>query len=183
MTTYAINTVFPDGDYRLRGLTLHRPWPWAFTDADKRVENRPQRPPRGMIGQWVALHSGLHMDTDAALRMRGGHYGEAARTCPVTDTNCPPSVITCIAAVRGFFEVDIVHENGRDIFVHKDTRAPITDPWTFGPVAIDSPYIVKLPTSVVCRGAQGWWRLPEAVDTAVRAQVEIARVAHATVLP
>lgn len=37
----------------VRGLTLWRPWPAAFTHADKRVENRPWRAPR-----WLHLDDG-----------------------------------------------------------------------------------------------------------------------------
>ncbi len=177
-----INTVFPEPGYQLRGLTLHRPWAWAFTDADKRVENRPQRPPKGMLGQWVALHSGLHFDQDAARRMRGGYFGEAARGCPVTDANCPPRMITAIAGVRGFFEVVAAvaaNDGNWSGFMHKDTGELVLDPWKFGPIVIDTPYIVKLPTPVPCEtGSLGWWRLPADVEAAVREQVEIAKGAH-----
>ena len=56
----------------IRGLTLWRPWPWAFTHADKRVENRPRKPPAYMIGGYLALHSGKHFDHSALVAMQEG---------------------------------------------------------------------------------------------------------------
>jgi hypothetical protein len=53
----------------IRGLSLWRPWPWAFLngpeDRRKRIENRGWAPPKWMTGQYLALHAAQHWDKEA----------------------------------------------------------------------------------------------------------------------
>ncbi len=154
---------------QIRGLTLWRPWPWAFTHADKRVENRPRRPPRAL--RYLAFHSGLTFDADAAIRMWEGRYGTAAKAVWCDSEAHPHSVITFVARVDGVREVkdDL---GGRLRYV--DTMQPVTRPWVTGPVVIETPEVIVLPTPVACKGAQGYWRLPPDVFQQVRDQVALA---------
>lgn len=48
----------------LRGLTLHRPWSSLIALGIKKVENRTWPPPQSLVGQWVAIHSGLTYDDE-----------------------------------------------------------------------------------------------------------------------
>ena len=45
----------------IRGLSLTRPWPFAFVNGpeplQKRVENRSWKPPQFIIGNYLALHA------------------------------------------------------------------------------------------------------------------------------
>lgn len=150
---------------QVRGLTLWRPWPWAFTHADKRVENRPVRPPRKLVGMYLALHSGLKFDADAAIRMREGRYGNAARACRCDSDAHPHTEITCVG------KVDAVSEFMLNAEMEPDDPRFARNPWAFGRFVIDLPTLIVLPTPVPCRGAQGYWRLPPDVFEQVRDQV------------
>lgn len=130
----------------LHGLTLHRPFPWAFTDADKRVENRGWRPPAWIVGRWIALHSGQHFSRGAAEHMRDGLFSVAARSVPMDDAAHPHSVITCLVRVTG----------------SRQRSADPDDPWVMGPFCWQTPDVATLTSPVPCKGAQGLWpvRLP-----------------------
>jgi len=43
----------------MRALTLRQPWAWAIVHGQKRIENRPWKPWRDIIGQRIAIHAGL----------------------------------------------------------------------------------------------------------------------------
>lgn len=142
----------------IRGLTLHRPWPWCFThcgDQGKRVENRKWSPPDWMIGGYIALHSGKKFDLDAAYRMLGGEFGEAAKSVPMEDRDHPDSVITAVAILTDCYEYD---EESADC-------------WAFGPFCWELPEILVLDHPVKCRGAQGLWTLTDRVFDEIAAQV------------
>ena len=139
-------------------LTLWRPWPWAFTHADKRVENRTWAPPRKLIGECIALHAGKHFDRDGLNHMLDGSFGDAARAVPRGDSEHQSGVIVAVARLEDVYDVGYV-------------RNP--SPWEFGPVVWSVPDVIALPHPVACKGAQGLWRLPPDVDTAVRAQVSV----------
>ncbi len=51
---------------QIRGLSLTRPWPWAFVNGprelQKRVENRSKKPPAALVGHYVALHAAQSWD-------------------------------------------------------------------------------------------------------------------------
>lgn len=151
---------------RIRGLTLWRPWPWTFTHADKRVENRQRRPPNAVVGNWLALHSGLHWDNDAWCSMSTGQFGEKARAVPPERFHLS-GVITCVVRVERVTVIGATHEL-------PGVRDGAHDPWTFGPVVIHTPDVIKLPTPVQCKGAQGYWKLTPEVFAAVRSGVRAA---------
>lgn len=44
-----------------RAITLWPEWGVAFTNLDKRVENRPMKPPKNLIGKRVAFHMGAYV--------------------------------------------------------------------------------------------------------------------------
>lgn len=140
----------------VRGLTLWRPWPWAFLHADKPVENRTWAPPAWMIGGWVALHAGKHFDTDAANSMANGYFGDAAKAVPIEPATHPHSVIVAVAPLVGC----------------KGRPARLACPWSFGPKCwlLPPERLHPLALPVPCRGARGLWRLPDPVFAQVEAQ-------------
>lgn len=142
---------------KIRGLTLHRPWPWAFTHADKRVENRAWHPPRWLVGGWLALHAGKHFDAQAVEHFRDGLFTADALSVPVRKDDHPHSVIVAVAWLRGFYE--------------RADNEPMRDLWSFGPFCWVLPKVHVLPAPVPCRGAQGLWTLPPDVFIAVREQL------------
>lgn len=42
----------------MKALTLWPEWAWAVCNLDKDVENRTYRPPKGIVGQRIAIHAG-----------------------------------------------------------------------------------------------------------------------------
>lgn len=138
----------------IRGLTLHRPWPWAFTHGDKRVENRKWAPPAALIGNRVALHAGLHMDAEGLERLRSGEYGPAGRLIP---REHPASVIVAVALVAGCVTPD-----------HPDVK---DDPYAWGPFCWLLPVVDVLREPVPCSGHQGLWKLPAPVRKAIDRQM------------
>ena len=169
-----VNSYFPVGDYDLLGLTLWRPWAWCFTDADKRVENRPMAPWRRAIGCWIALHSGMKWDAEGVHRMMRGDFGVAATGVMEGGGYLHPhSMITGIAHLTG-----CVNLAEAQCTLPGDAR-PVQlqgNPWAFGPYCWLTPHVIKLPEPVRCRGAQGLWVLPPEVEEEVREQVARAGV-------
>lgn len=53
-----------------RGSSAAPEWGLAFTALDKRIENRPNPPPKGLIGKRIGFHNGAHI---------GGRPGKTAR--------------------------------------------------------------------------------------------------------
>lgn len=128
----------------VRGLTLHRPWPWCFTHAGKRIENRDWPAPRWLFGGYLALHSGKHFDHYACADMRRGEFGAPARQCPDDPGEHPDSVVFAIAKLTGVYRLV---SRGRN-------------PWAFGPYCWQLEEFVALPSPVPCRGFQKLWALP-----------------------
>lgn len=139
---------------RIRGLTLWRPWPWAFTKADKRVENRKWPPPSVVVGGYLALHAGLKFDLEAAVMMQDGDFGAAATEIPMKSEDHPASVIVAVAKVEGY------HEHFGDPKL-----------WEFGPYVWRLDELVEMKTPVPCKGHQGLWRLPPDVFEQVAEQM------------
>lgn len=144
----------------IRGLTLHRPFPWAFTIGMKRVENRKWSPPEWMIGGYLALHSGKKFDLDSAYQMLHGEFGEAAEAVPMQDRDHPHSVITCVAELTGCYSVE---------------ESQAADPWAFGPEVWETPVVHVLERPVACKGAQGLWTLTDRVFDEIAEQVPAQR--------
>ena len=140
---------------RIRGLTLIRPWLWAFLHGGKRCENRTWRPPETIVGGYLALHSGLKFDRGTALAMRDGLYGARAKMVPLEDGEHPSGVIGAVARLTGYH-------------LHADDYP---SDYEFGPVVWRTPVVFPLPKPVPCRGAQGLWKLPDDVFEAVARQV------------
>lgn len=145
---------------RVRGLTLWRPWPWTFTHADKRVENRSWKPPDTIVGGYLALHAGLKFDSHACLGMQNGEFGAAAVRIDPREGAHPHGVIVAVARLEGF------HMSAGQ------GRLPGDDLWEFGPYVWRTPNVQRLSTPVDCKGAQGLWKLPQDVFEAVAAQIE-----------
>lgn len=58
-----------------RAITLWPEWGVAFTHLDKRVENRPMKPPKGLVGRRIAFHMGAYV---------GGRKGNPAHNDGMT---------------------------------------------------------------------------------------------------
>lgn len=146
----------------MRALTLHQPWAWAITHADKRVENRSRPPPKSMVGQDFAIHAGLRLDEHAVQRFYRGDFGDLA-----AEVNPDDIVRGAVVAVARLTKV-VEHQ-------YPGFEDHGGDCWYFGPVGYLLANVRALPSPVPCRGMQGWWPLPPDVDAEVRRQISPSR--------
>lgn len=158
----------------MRALTLWRPWDQPVADGAKPVENRPNPPPRSLLGEVVAIHAGQKYDYDGAEFIKARGY----RLLPHDGGRI--GAIVGVARILGW--VDQRRDRGRlaTITCERDDlerlQAVRVNPWFFGPVGILLVDAVAI-RPVKCRGMQGWWTVPEDVEKTVRERVEARRVA------
>lgn len=128
---------------RVRGLSLTRPWPFAFRRG-KRVENRSWPPPKNHIGHWIALHSAKSWSEDDRWfikQMLGGIYVPEE----------PSGNIFALARLVGF----VTEITDPRLIGTTDQRR-----WFFGPYGwlLEEYWEVSpVTTRIECPGAQGLW--------------------------
>lgn len=137
-----------------RGVTLIRPWAWAVACAGKDVENRTWEAPRAAVGGWLAIHAGQKWDADAVPWIRG-RVDSRRVGVPAKDED-RSGVIVAVAQLGA-------------VVTSSDS------PWFVGPFGWRLDNVVRLPSPVPCKGAQGLWQLPAGVLDQVRAGVEQLR--------
>lgn len=141
----------------MKALTLQRPWAAAFllpTDP-KRIENRKWKPPASIIGQRIALHSGLGWWPD-----QGGCSelltSDAERECWAN--YCTVTGVFATALVSGYMTVNSLY--AADVMASR---------WWLGPYAWTLTEFRPVFEPIACKGAQGLWNLP----TEIAAQLEV----------
>lgn len=142
-------------------LTLHPPWPFAFTHGMKRLENRDWEPDyRLQEGGYLALHSGApkSFEGEAFDVFQEMHEdGEGGFRCPIPRSD--EIVTSAVVAVLRFWGVvrrrPPVHSSQREWWNDSGVG------WVFDEVHV-------LPDPVSCGGKQKLWTLPVDVDEAVR---------------
>jgi hypothetical protein len=147
----------------MRALTLQRPWDWCIYALPARerkdVENRSWIPPDWIIGERIAIHSGLYYNAEAADMLRGEDVSVPPRN------ELPAGAITCTAVVLGW-----IHESGSSSKSLKPTaaaRALESEWWGgegYGWVIGD---VKRLSVPVPCKGALKLWHLPQKVEQEV----------------
>lgn len=140
----------------MKALTLQRPWAAAFllpTDP-KRIENRKWKPPPKLIGQRIALHSGLGW-------WPAWEYCERLLTSDVERVswrqNHEMTGVFATAFVAGFVSgpLDYLFED-----VRGRTDEVLSSRWWIGTYAWILTNFVALPEPIQCTGHQGLWNLP-----------------------
>lgn len=128
----------------VRGLSLTRPWPWAFVNGPfpKRVENRTWRPAASLIStHYIALHAAQSWDE---------HDRDVIEL--ITGIVVPPKDQHLHSAIFAVCRItDVVEEDGTA------TLEPSQERWFFGPFGWIVGDFVKLIAPVACKGAQGLW--------------------------
>jgi hypothetical protein len=129
----------------IRGLSLTRPWPFAFVNGpeslQKRVENRSWRPPKWILNKHVALHAAKSWNEEDRA------YISAVLGMEVPNKkDSPDSEIFAVCRVVGW--------------ATRASDGRLTDEqrrWFFGPFGwlVDS--LVKLVEPVPCKGALSLW--------------------------
>ena len=133
-------------------ITLHAWWAWAVLHLGKRVENRSRPLPAKWVGVPVALHAGATMgDLEAVCHCLATARG-CTGLCAARAIHCTKNDMTVTrSAVVGV--VTFTGEAGED------------DPWslTGGGFHYWRIGTVRAVEPLPCRGALGFWRLPDHV--------------------
>lgn len=164
----------------LKALTLYRPWPillhgavrrqsdrYVLTPGPKAPENRGWHPPRELIGSFMALHSGKAFDSAQYSMTKEFGLGITFPGPEMAITgvafldrsfgHCQRSLVRglwCLRCTSGAGD-----PLGRDRFYTGSVA------WVFtGRVPLLEP--------VPCKGAQGVWTVPPAIEKEVKRQYE-----------
>lgn len=136
----------------LKGFSLTRPWPFAFTNSDKRIDNRDWQPKQSALGQWVALHSAKswsESDRQFISRVTGLNVPGISEF--------PHSEIFAVCRLAGIIQTS------------RDPRLlPDQHKWFFGIYAHLFDEFLTLKHPVACAGKPGYFRLDEKVIEEVR---------------
>jgi hypothetical protein len=131
----------------IRGLSLTRPCPFAFTngpiDKQKRIENRKWSPPAKIVGRFLALHASQTW-SDKYFRW----IGETMGLSIPSKSESPESIIFAVCRLVGY---TTTIEDPRILSEQRQ--------WFLGPYAwlLDSLTVLSKP--VECVGGQRLWRL------------------------
>lgn len=157
----------------MKALTLRHPWPFAICFMGKRIENRSWKPPTAMIGQRFAIHGGKQpagADNIADIRFTFEDLERQHGRCDyrvndgltVRDIILPGIVATAV--------LDRVVS--LTAFRTRDADPALRDPWFDADVEGNVGWVLRdlivLPSPIPCKGAQGLWELPFAIESEVR---------------
>lgn len=132
----------------LYAITIWQPWAWAIVEGYKDLENRTWLPPKRRCGQPVAIHAGARPDSRDAWEAVASIVG----SCP---DDLPRGAIVGVATItHAVTDSDSPWFSGHYGWVLADAR-PLARP-------------------VRCKGAQGFWRVPDEAAAAVIPQLEAA---------
>jgi len=143
----------------IRALSIQHPWAAAIAYGTKRVENRTWAAPRWAIGQVIAIHASKKPDVSARP--------PAGESWP--DRKMHLGAVIAVARIFGC-------HHGDECMLVESAVPPGgrtgCSPWAFrGQWHIELADVRPLLHPVPCKGMLGLWRLPEAVEKAVRAQL------------
>lgn len=144
----------------LYALTLHRPWSWAICAGWKPVENRDWRPPRHVIGKWIAIHSGSTYDAEGMAFVR--RLLPAGVEAPLGGG--PDRCIIGVARLAGFVTVrdDQTVEYPEGELGEKLKAILEARPgWLFGKYGWVFDEAVGFEQVIPARGHQKLWAVPE----------------------
>ncbi len=160
-------------------LTLWRPWDEPVCSGAKPIENRPNPPPRKLLGEYVAIHAGKKYDSAGATAIRARGYrllGDDG-----TWTRNRIGCIVGVARIAGWLDrrpqamswpanatIDqkLLQHYGIPL---RDRIIRMADnPWWSGPVGILLVDARQIVTPLRRRGYQGWWTLDDGDERVVR---------------
>ncbi len=152
----------------MRALTLTQPWAGLVASGIKLVENRPRRMIKTEhFGDRFAIHASRMIDEDIYHRVFSIAPELPGKTpaefgCRWHTLSRITSAVIAVATLVTF----VTHVHQIDEYTSPDQAR-----WFFGPIGYVLRDVISLPTPVPCRGYQGFWTLPEAVERAVVEQI------------
>lgn len=146
----------------MRGLTLWQPMAWAIAERHKPVENRPWALPSKFLGKRFAVHAGKKYDEAWAHMIRSAFGLEVPSREDIT-LGAVVAVAEFAACVDDRDQIStmpsyLVERVGSPENVHR---------WFSGPYGFLLADVRPLTEPVPCRGFQGLWTLPPAIEIAV----------------
>ncbi len=150
---------------KMRALTLWPEQAFAVAYLGKDRENRKQRPPRTIVGQWLAIHAGAHIGgrpSKGAARLGMCAMFEVAE---LSIGSLPDQDLMVSKLVRS--AVVAVVKIGHAYEIGNPRRWYLGDPWMGW--RIDE--CVTLREPVPCKGYQGIWFLSDDVAAQISAQL------------
>jgi hypothetical protein len=165
----------------MRALTLWRPWDSAILYLGKPVENRDWPPPMALIGQRIALHSGKKFDLAGAEFCVRTAIDQGVSQPLITEVleraeRVDSAILGTVRLARIIRKIDVrelpPHQMGFPGAVALSlAQDPLqASPWFFGDFGWVVDELIPFKEPVPCKGAQGLWTLPIAVEAAVLAQ-------------
>ncbi|MGE0547582.1 MAG: ASCH domain-containing protein [Kofleriaceae bacterium] len=153
----------------MKALTLTQPWAGLVASGIKRIENRPWKPSAKMIGERFAIHASRAIDRDAwrgiieiAPEVALDYPGPMAPACRVHRLAEITSAIIGVATVVTW----VTHPHQIDAYT-----SPEQTKWFFGPVGFVLTDIHTIAAPVPCKGALGFWQVPDDVARQVEEQL------------
>jgi hypothetical protein len=156
----------------MRALTLTQPWAGLVASGIKLIENRSWKPWISVINQCFAIHASREIDEDVYASIdeispglcRGHVIGGDKSIGDWWHLSRHTSAVIGVARLASFTtDLDGIRANEKWL--------PDQERWFFGPVGFMLADVRALTEPVPCRGAQGFWNLPEDVEQKVRAQL------------
>ena len=136
----------------LKAVTLHRPWAWAITHLDKRVENRSWKCPLPG-GSLFAIHAGKKWDLNAVRFIESVNTSQLI-TMPPEEEH--PTGIVAIARFDGNVWSD-------------------ESPWFMGGIGWLFSDLVVFENPVPCLGREKLWTVPENILPKLREEYGLAK--------
>lgn len=147
----------------IRGLTIHQPWAFAVACATKRIENRAWRYEPTYRG-WIAIHAGASTGRRDDREYAIGLVSRLA-DIPVDIVEHATQVRSAVIGIARLADVCSASVDTPDLVCE-------CGPWAFpGQLHFLLADVRPLVREIPCKGALNFWRLPEDVDEAVRAQL------------
>jgi len=144
----------------MRALSLSQPWAHVVVHGPKRVENRKANlrgPAQELVGVRIALHAAKSWDPAGAGFIAGRGLVVEARETYVA------------GAVIGVATIE------RVVGLAEQGSLPSgQSQWFFGPIGLLLADVHAIAKPIPCRGFLGFWRLPEAIEVDLVAQVREA---------
>jgi hypothetical protein len=136
----------------ISGITLKRPWTWAVSHLDKRIENRTWVP-HIKKGHFLAIHAGKGWDELGHAIIDRACRDGLFDGLPPEKADCPQGIVA-VARYGGLY----------DPLIHGD------DEWFIGPHGWILEDVVTLVEPIPCSGKQGLWAIDPELLQAIRTE-------------
>jgi hypothetical protein len=148
----------------MRAITLIQPWAGPIAQGIKTVENRTWEPPLALLGQRIAIHAGAKLDRETVEDL----YEDGLDPVRLWEMR---SAALAVATLERFVADRFTSGLQSPLSLTREQAR-----FYNGPVGFVLSDIVAI-DPVPCKGALGFWTLPDEIERSVRIREQIARSA------